>query len=376
MGLSRRRVKLGCVALVMLVAGVGTGCGSSSTSSSDGEAKATTTTKAPPTQAELDGALLTFNDLPGWAPMTDADPDDDRWCPDASAALTEILSGGGNPTGFVEFWKGVFGPFVSEQVTVVDDAEASFMAAQRALDSCTSGSWTETDPANDMTIKHSMKATSIPTHGYDQAAYELAWASDNFTAEGYLVVIRIDGALMLIDGMTTPYATDPFGVEQFTAIVDTAFGKFAALSGEATSGSATTQPAISKADLIEQVDTICTGVGDEMRAALPADPTNVDQVTRYFRRYVEVNRAAIDKAEALGPPDTDVQAWETLIADMHAAVNAVEANLDQVVRWIVANDTAAYLASEVGQAQQRFADESKAFGLKVCGTPIGQTSSA
>ena len=196
MGLSRSRVKLGCVALVMLVAGVGTGCGSSSTSSSDGEAKAPTTTKAPPRQAEFDGALLTFNDLPGWAPMTDADPDDDRWCPDASAALTEILSGGGNRTGFVAFWKGMFGPFVSEQVTVVDDGEASFVAAQQALDSCTSRSWTETHCANDMTIKHSLKPGVVPADGYHQAAYKLTWSSNNYTAEGYVVLIRIDGALM------------------------------------------------------------------------------------------------------------------------------------------------------------------------------------
>lgn len=145
-------------------------------------------------------------------------------------------------------------------------------------------------------------------------------------------------------------------------------------SADRGGASTSTPAAVSKAELIEQVDAICAENGAATQAARPVDPTDVGEVTQHYRQYLELGRVAVDKAEALGPPDTDVEAWEQLIADMHAFLDVLEADLEQVVVWTVTNDGAALRSSEVGLAQQRWVDESKAFGLKVCGTP--GTSSA
>jgi ABC-type transport system substrate-binding protein len=255
MAMMFRRVSVSIAAVVLLVVGAA-GCGFSSTSTSssgdvaEAQAEATTTTKAPPSMADLSTALLTLNDLPaGFSPIADTggnSSDDSIVCQGARSGVFKDVSGtAGAKTGkmrtvsssgssdpTVEFSQSQLGPFVMESLGVVDDPKAEFDAGVEALDSCMSKPWTQTN-SDGMTMTFSLAPVSFPKHGDDQAAYKLtAQASGvQIEIEGVIVLIRENGVLMVVGGFGTVSVLGDhlLDVQQFSAIVDTAVAKVAAL---------------------------------------------------------------------------------------------------------------------------------------------------
>jgi ABC-type transport system substrate-binding protein len=253
MAMKFRRVSVPIAAVVLLVVGAA-GCGSSSKSSSgdvsEAQAEATTTTKAPPSMADVSGALLTLNDLPaGYSPIADAgsnSSDDSLICQGAQSGVLKDVSGtsgaktakmrtvsssdSSDPT--VQFSQSQLGPLVMETLGVVDDPKAEFDASVVELDSCMSKSWTQTN-SDGMTMTFSLAPESFPKHGDDQAAYKLTGQASGiqFEIEGDLVLIRENGVLMAVGGIGTMsvLGAHQLDVQQFSAIVDTAVAKVAAL---------------------------------------------------------------------------------------------------------------------------------------------------
>jgi hypothetical protein len=229
----RAAVPLAVVSLLVL--GVAS-CGSSSKAARSSETveATTTTTKPPLTQAQIDTALLTLNDLPaGYSTAPDSSSDsssDSGFCPGAAAALPNGLTKKTNPQGSVQYEQTQLGPIIAEAVAAVDDGPTAFSAAKSAMDLCLSAPWTTTDSKGEVST-FTMAPMSFPPHGSDQAAYKITASATGVQADMDMVVIRVGDALMLLGGMgtTSILGSHPLDISQFTTVVDTAVAKIQAL---------------------------------------------------------------------------------------------------------------------------------------------------
>jgi hypothetical protein len=213
--------RLTCLA-VLLMLPLFAGCGS------DGEKRAdtvsddrSTTTRSekqdegrstPLTQDDLEGALLTIDDMPtGWAGSPPEDDSDDDFCDDAPELVEPKIE------AEASYQEDEFGPIYFEAIGVYDDANAYMDKLEEVVDACRS--FTDVDDEGTETTG-SIQPLSFPKLGEETFAMRASGEGGGFSFSGDFVIIRLSDDLIMMSGTVGIMGG---GADNFEQLTRTAF---------------------------------------------------------------------------------------------------------------------------------------------------------
>lgn len=242
--MSRRRAA--CVVMVVVLLVAGAACTrkkasdvatATTVASASDDARSTGTT--PDTTArvrsglsplELQGALLTVQDLPpGWAATTldddgTDDGSDDFVCPQATASLPEALRNSDSDGAQVAFSKGQIGPLVMQLAGVIDPDQ--FPVVRSAVLGCTGQTWEDVDDDGDVTTL-SLSELRAPEVGDDAFAVRISGQVEGGAISLDMVFVLVQDVLVAFGGISviSIVGDAPLDANEFNTIVETGVDK-------------------------------------------------------------------------------------------------------------------------------------------------------